>query len=60
MARFKFGETVRICRDCDNIPVRYRGRLVTIDHQFKDGRVLVQATDRVQKLGVLSTDLIRL
>jgi len=58
--RFKFDETVRISRTCDNIPVRYRGRLANVDHQFKDGRVLVRVNGREQKLGLHKDDLIRL
>jgi len=57
MKRLMYGNKVAI--RSTNVPKRYRGRTAMVDHQFKDGRVLLYAPDRDQKLGVWIWELER-
>jgi hypothetical protein len=56
--RFKRNERVMV--RSNEVPVRYQNRSAIVDHQFRDGRVLLVVAGRVAKLGVHSDDLERI
>jgi hypothetical protein len=55
--RFKRNERVMV--RSENVPVRYQNRSAYVDHQFRDGRVLLVVPGRVAKLGVFNHELER-
>jgi len=53
--RLKYGQSVMV--RSENVPLRYNNRSAMVDHQFRDGRVLLVVSGRKSKLGVNSYEL---